>query len=175
MTRGDLLALLSGLHNRVVAGDERPQLASVSGVVTTSLPMIKYFDKSLTPFTMVTTKSFQISPNPGNREPIICEVESGSFGNSVGLRNQGMESALEELRLLREHPMRTLLNISLSASTIEDFIILAQAFEPLADILELNFSCPHAAEGYGSAIGCSAQISAAYVAAIREALGECRP
>ncbi|MDD3791198.1 MAG: dihydroorotate dehydrogenase [Sphaerochaetaceae bacterium] len=175
MTHNDLLAQLSGLHKRVVAGDERPQLASVSGVVTTSLPMIKYFDKSLTPFTMVTTKSFQISPNPGNREPIICEVESGSFGNSVGLRNQGMESALEELRLLREHPMRTLLNISLSASTIKDFVILAKAFEPLADILELNFSCPHAAEGYGSAIGCSAQISAAYVAAIREALGECRP
>ncbi len=176
MTRSDLIAHLSGLHQRVAALEERPQLASVSGVVTTSLQMIKYFDTALTPFTMVTTKSFQVIPNPGNREPILCEVESGSFGNSVGLRNQGMALALEELEKLRsEHTMRTLLNVSISGSTIEDFVILAKAFEPVADILELNFSCPHAAEGYGSAIGSSGEIAAAYVKAIREALGNSGP
>ncbi len=176
MTRSDLITHLSGLHQRVATLEERPQLASVSGVVTTSLSMIKYFDTALTPFTMVTTKSFQVIPNPGNREPILCEVESGSFGNSVGLRNQGMTLALAELEKLRsEHTMRTLLNISISGSTIEDFVTLAKAFEPVADILELNFSCPHAAEGYGSAIGSSGEIAAAYVRAIREALGNSGP
>jgi len=176
VTRSDLITHLSGLHQRVATLEERPQLASVSGVVTTSLSMIKYFDTALTPFTMVTTKSFQVIPNPGNREPILCEVESGSFGNSVGLRNQGMTLALAELEKLRsEHTMRTLLNISISGSTIEDFVTLAKAFEPVADILELNFSCPHAAEGYGSAIGSSGEIAAAYVRAIREALGNSGP
>ncbi len=176
MTRSDLITHLSGLHQRVATLEERPQLASVSGVVTTSLSMIKYFDTALTPFTMVTTKSFQVIPNPGNREPILCEVESGSFGNSVGLRNQGMTLALAELEKLRsKHTMRTLLNISISGSTIEDFVTLAKAFEPVADILELNFSCPHAAEGYGSAIGSSGEIAAAYVRAIREALGNSGP
>ncbi len=176
MTRSDLIAHLSGLHQRIAALKERPQLASVSGVVTTSLAMLKYFDQDLTPFTMVTTKSFQVVPNPGNREPILCEVASGSFGNSVGLRNQGMTLALEELQKLRDdYEMRTLLNVSISGSTIEDFVILAKAFEPVADILELNFSCPHAEEGYGSAIGSSGEIAAAYVKAIREALGNSGP
>ena len=139
MTRSDLIAHLSGLHQRIAALKERPQLASVSGVVTTSLAMLKYFDQDLTPFTMVTTKSFQVVPNPGNREPILCEVASGSFGNSVGLRNQGMTLALEELQKLRDdYEMRTLLNVSISGSTIEDFCFLAKAFEPVM-ISWLNF------------------------------------
>ncbi len=165
---------LSGLHKRVLSGQERPQLASVSGVVTTKTALLRFVDRDLSPFAMVTTKSFQILPNPGNREPILCEMEVGSFGNSVGLRNQGMQVALEELKTLRQaYAMRTLLNISVSASTIADFITLVRAFEPLADVIELNFSCPHAEEGYGASIGSSAEISAAYMQGIREALGEC--
>lgn len=162
---------LSGLHLKI---QERPQLATVSGVVSTKPALITYVDAQLPAFSMVTTKSFQVTPNPGNREPIICEMESGSFGNSVGLKNPGMKVALAELLELRKNtPLRSLLNVSVSASTIEDFITLVGAFAEVADCIELNFSCPHAQEGYGSSIGCSPHIAAAYMRAIRTAYPHC--
>ena len=86
-----------------------------------------------------------------------------------------MEVALAELRQLRaQHPMRALLNVSVSGSSVEDFITLVGAFEEVADIIELNFSCPHAAAGYGSP-SCSAEISSLYVRGIREAFPLPRP
>ena len=54
------------------------------------------------PHEIITTKSFQVRPNPGNREPVICETQEGNFGNSVGLRNPGMEVALPQLEKLRQ-------------------------------------------------------------------------
>lgn len=135
--------------------------------MTTNEEMIRFFDTEVPAVDIITTKSFQVVPNPGNPEPVICETERGCFGNSVGLKNIGMEAAVEEMRRLR--PMRALLNISLSASNPEDFITLVNAFIPYADMLELNFSCPHAARGYGASIGCDAGIAATYVRRIREA------
>ena len=165
---------LSGLHKRTRNLEAPVHLATVSGVLSTKTALIRHVDEHLDGMSVITTKSFQVTPNSGNREPIICEMESGSFGNSVGLRNPGMAVALEELRALRaQHPMRALLNVSVSGSCVEDFITLVGAFEEVADIIELNFSCPHAAAGYGSAIGCSSEISSHYVRAIREAYKQC--
>lgn len=168
-------AALSDLHTRILAGTEPVRLATVSGVLSTKTALVRHVDTHMPAFSVVTTKSFQVTTNPGNREPILCEVYPGSFGNSVGLKNPGLDVALAELRLLRKtHPMRTLLNVSISASTIEDFITLVGAFEEVADILELNFSCPHASAGYGASIGCSPDISAQYVREIRTAFPHCR-
>ena len=168
-------ASLSGLHTRILAGTEAVRLATVSGVLSTKTALVRHVDTHMPAFSVVTTKSFQVNPNPGNREPIVCEVHPGSFGNSVGLKNPGLAVALAELRSLRNtHPMRTLLNVSISASTIEDFITLVGAFEEVADLLELNFSCPHASAGYGASIGCSPDISAQYVREIRKAFPQCK-
>jgi dihydroorotate dehydrogenase (NAD+) catalytic subunit len=170
MRRTDVLQLLSGRH---LAKGKPVLLSTVSGVGSTKPAMIGYFDRKVPAISIITTKSFQVEPNPGNREPIICETSTGNFGNSVGLRNPGLTQALAELRALREEqPMRCLLNVSLSANNIEDFVRLALAFSPVADMMELNFSCPHAAEGYGASIGCDAAIAARYVREIREAIGE---
>ena len=167
--------ILSGRHQRVLAGREEVALATVSGVLTTKTPLVRYVDEKLPAFTVVTTKSFQVRPNPGNREPIICEPEAGSFGNSVGLKNPGMSVALEELQELRSsHTLHSLLNVSVSASTVEDFITLVGAFEAVADIIELNFSCPHASAGYGASIGCSPELSALYMREIRAAYPHCK-
>ena len=68
--------------------------------------------------------------------------------------------------------MRALLNISLSASNPDDFITLVKAFDPYGDMLELNFSCPHAAAGFGASIGSDAIIASSYVKAINEAYPE---
>jgi dihydroorotate dehydrogenase electron transfer subunit len=163
---------LTNLRKRVLNGDENVYLATVSGIATTQVKLIEYFDKHIEPIKIITTKSFQVVPNPGNREPIICEVEAGSFGNSVGLRNLGMEKALKQLKSLKD--LRSILNVSISGSTIEDFITLVGAFEEVADIIELNFSCPHAASGYGSDIGSSSEIASSYMRAIRESYPNCK-
>jgi len=149
-------------------------IATVSGVASTTVGMIDWFDRE-TPVAMITTKSVQLHPNPGNREPIITEPEPGSFGNAVGLKNPGVDVAVAELRDLRRrwslddmtHP---LLAVSLSAVTPVEFVALALASRDVADLLELNYSCPHAAAGYGADIGrdetAIAAITAAVVAAV---------
>ncbi|MFA5698509.1 MAG: dihydroorotate dehydrogenase [Sphaerochaeta sp.] len=153
----------------------RVLLSTVSGIASTNAAMIRYFDTDVEAIDIITTKSYQHEVNPGNREPIICEVEAGTFGNSVGLRNPGLDVALYELRQLRKsHQFRALLNVSLSASSPEDFVILVKAFDEVADLVELNFSCPHAEAGYGSTIGENLELAAHYVRFIKEHTTECK-
>ncbi len=146
-------------------------LSTVSGVASTKKEMIRYFDSS-TCVDVITTKSFQVAPNPGNREPVICCVAPGDFGNSVGLRNPGLKVVLPELRALRNEGLSKLLNVSVSASCPEDFITLIKAFDDVADSIELNFSCPHAAKGFGASIGSDLCIASSYVREIRKAVPE---
>ncbi len=148
-----------------------PTFATVSGVVSTTADMIQYVHNKLDAISLITTKSIQVKPNPGNREPIVVEDGVGSYGNSVGLRNKGMDATYAELSALREKlgGFQKILNISLSGSSPEEFITLIKKFEPLGDMFELNFSCPHAAAGYGSSIGSSPDVVAQYVRAIRAA------
>jgi dihydroorotate dehydrogenase electron transfer subunit len=145
------------------------KLATVSGILTTRPGTIEWIDSMVPEVQIITTKSYQVHPNPGYREPVLLEKEAGCYANAVGLRNPGMAAGTRELAdmLRRRHRLRALLNVSLSASTIEDFIELVRSFAPLADILELNFSCPHAASGYGSSIGSDPRTVAEYVRRIR--------
>lgn len=146
------------------------RFATVSGILTTRPEMIREVDRRLPPVLVITTKSYQVLPNPGNREPVIVEPSAGNFGNAVGLKNPGMERGVQELLALRRsHRMRALLNVSISGSTPEEFVQLAKGFSPVADTLELNFSCPHAAPGYGMSIGVDPELVYLYVKAIREA------
>ena len=146
-------------------------LSTVSGVASTKKEMISYFDR-MTDVDIITTKSFQVLPNPGNREPVICQTGAGNFGNSVGLRNPGLEAVLPEIAELRKKGLCKLLNVSLSASSPQDFITLIRAFDPYADSVELNFSCPHAAAGFGASIGSDITTATEYVRQIRAAFPE---
>ncbi|MDD4573583.1 MAG: dihydroorotate dehydrogenase, partial [Sphaerochaeta sp.] len=160
--------VIQHLQGRHLRSQEEVVLTTVSGVASTKPALIRYFDVDVPSLGIITTKSFQVEVNPGNREPIICETSAGNFGNSVGLRNPGLKVALAELELLRkEHDFRALINVSLSANSIEDFIILVKAFDKVADLVELNFSCPHASVGYGSSIGCDMAIASEYVRSIK--------
>ena len=146
------------------------KLATVSGILTTRPGTIEWIDRMVPEVEIITTKSYQIRANPGYREPILLEKEVGCFANAVGLRNPGMAAGIRELTDLRQkHELRALLNVSLSANRIEDFVELVRCFTPVADILELNFSCPHAAGGYGSSIGSDPQIVYEYIRGIRSA------
>ena len=163
----DRLKSIKGAH--LVNG---VHLSTVSGVASTKPELVRYFDKKQSAIDIITTKSFQVKPNPGNREPVICEMAPGSFGNSVGLRNPGLEKSLPPLEKIREEGLRALLNVSVSASNVEDFITLIKVFDHIADSIELNFSCPHASAGFGASIGCDQNIASEYVREIRAAFPE---
>ncbi|MEX2443869.1 MAG: dihydroorotate dehydrogenase [Alkalispirochaeta sp.] len=151
--------LKSGGPHRVAAsgghrGGGRPvPIATVSGIASTNVGMIEWFDRE-TSVAMITTKSIQLAPNPGNREPIITEPHPGTFGNAVGLKNPGIHESVAQLTALRRRrKLRALLNVSISGSTPEEFVELARGCSDVADILELNYSCPHAVSGFGADIG----------------------
>ncbi|MBW2966732.1 dihydroorotate dehydrogenase [Candidatus Woesearchaeota archaeon] len=149
--------------------EDRIKLATVSGIWTTKPSMIRFVDDNIPEIELITSKSYQVLPNSGNREPIIVEIDVGNFGNAVGLKNPGMEKGYEELyEMLRRRDMRAHLNISLSANSIDDFKKLIEKFESIADFLELNFSCPHAKKGFGSTIGSDAKIVAKYMKELRK-------
>ncbi len=144
------------------------KFTSGSGIFTTNPAMVEWADKNLPEMKVLTTKSIQVTKTSGNREPIIAEISVGNYGNAVGLKNPGMDKAYEELRKLKEKGMNNLLNISLAAKNPEDFITLVKKFEDIADIIELNFSCPHAHAGFGSSIGCDVSVAKMYMEAIRK-------
>ena len=145
------------------------KLSTVSGVASTKPSLIKFFDTLVPSVDIITTKSFQVKPNSGNREPIITEDNLGTWGNSVGLRNPGMDEAVKEIKYLRKERLNKWLNISLSADNEDDFITLVNAFSPYADSVELNFSCPHAKKGFGASIGSDINIASSYTKKINEA------
>ena len=147
-------------------------LATVSGVATTKSELIRLFDRKVPSVDIITTKSFQVVSNEGNKMPVITSPRLGDFGNSVGLRNPGMEKAYPELEELRREGLRAILNVSVSANSIEDFITLVKKFDPVADMIELNLSCPHAAKGYGASIGSDPELVRAYIKGINEAYPE---
>ena len=67
MPRGELLRRLKapGL-----------KLGTVSGVLTTRPRLIEWADANLPELELITTKSYQVRPNPGNREPILVEPQA---------------------------------------------------------------------------------------------------
>ncbi|MBQ4501507.1 MAG: dihydroorotate dehydrogenase [Spirochaetales bacterium] len=143
--------------------EHKLHLATVSGVATTKPDLIRWFERNVPDVEIITTKSFQVRPNPGNREPVICETQEGNFGNSVGLRNPGMEVALPQLEKLRREGLSRWLNVSVSADNPDDFTTLVRSFDQVADSIELNFSCPHAKAGFGASIGVDKNIASDYV------------
>lgn len=155
MNRAD--ALLRGNHNR-----KNMILATVSGVATTKTELVELFDEKIPSVDVITTKSFQVVATSGNREPVVCSPSTGDFGNSVGLRNPGMDVAWPELKALKDKGMRAILNISLAASNPDDFVTLVKRFDSVADMLELNFSCPHALGGFGASIGTDINVAREY-------------
>lgn len=174
-SRAEVMARLRAGGSRNGESQARDiRFATVSGVLSTRPALIRWVDRAIPEVDLITTKSYQVRPNPGYREPVVVEAAVGCYGNAVGLRNPGMEVGFRELEeLRRRHTLRALLCVSLSASSVEDFILLARRFGPAADLLELNLSCPHAQAGYGAAIGQDARTVAGFLRAIR--LATARP
>ncbi len=90
----------------------------------------------------VITKTITRMPKLGNPPPRLVETPSGML-NSIGLQNEGLDNFLKiKLPVLKK--LGTKIIVSVSASTIEDFVYCVERLENSGvEAIELNLSCPN--------------------------------
>lgn len=91
----------------------------------------------------ITTKSIGPIPRKGYKNPSIIEVYPGTFLNSVGLGNPGIENFITEIKEIKKFKFPLI--VSVFGDTIDSYIEVAlKAEQAGADAIEINISCPHA-------------------------------
>ena len=118
----------------------------------------------------VSVKGISLQPMAGNAPPRTVETSAGML-NSIGLANVGAAAFIEEtMPRLRELDVTVIVNTF--ASSIADFVELAERFDAVAGIaaLELNISCPNVAAG-GVHFGVSADAAGEVTRAVRAVTG----
>ncbi len=91
----------------------------------------------------VTTKSIGPKARIGYKNPSIIEVYPGTFMNSVGLGNPGIDEFVSEIRKIKEQHIPLI--VSVFGDTNEIYLDVAKKAEKAgADAIEINISCPHA-------------------------------
>lgn len=91
----------------------------------------------------VTTKSIGPKPRKGYKNPSIIEVYPGTFINSVGLGNPGIDEFILEIKKIKQYHIPLI--VSVFGETNQIYLDVAtKAQEAGADAIEINISCPHA-------------------------------
>ena len=91
----------------------------------------------------VTTKSIGPRPRKGYKNPSIIEIYPGTFMNSVGLGNPGIDDFILEIKEIKENNIPLI--VSVFGDTKEVYLEVATKAEKAgADAIEINISCPHA-------------------------------
>ena len=91
----------------------------------------------------ITTKSIGPRPRKGYKNPSIIEVYPGTFLNSVGLGNPGIDNFMREIKEIKKFKFPLI--VSVFGDTIESYIKVAlKAEQAGANAIEINISCPHA-------------------------------
>ncbi len=91
----------------------------------------------------VTTKSIGPTPRKGYKNPSIIEISPGTFMNSVGLGNPGIDEFISEIKEIKKHNIPLI--VSVFGSSNEEYLkVAAKAEDAGADVIEINISCPHA-------------------------------
>jgi dihydroorotate dehydrogenase (NAD+) catalytic subunit len=91
----------------------------------------------------VTTKSIGPKPRKGYKNPSIIEISPGTFMNSVGLGNPGINEFIHEIKQIKEHKIPLI--VSVFGDNNETYLDVARKAENAgADAIEINISCPHA-------------------------------
>lgn len=112
---------------------------------------------------VVVTKSVGLEPRKGYPGPNITVSHSGLL-NAVGLTNPGIDSFLDELRILQRHNIPFIISVfGRTEKEISQVARIAVEAEPSA--LELNLSCPHAEI---SQIAHSPQLTGDFVSAVKD-------
>ncbi|TFG27580.1 MAG: dihydroorotate dehydrogenase [Promethearchaeota archaeon] len=91
----------------------------------------------------VTTKSIGPKSRKGYKNPSIIEVYPGTFMNSVGLGNPGIDEFILEIKKIKQYNIPLI--VSVFGETNKTYLDVAtKAQEAGADAIEINISCPHA-------------------------------
>ncbi|MBY9003543.1 MAG: dihydroorotate dehydrogenase [Candidatus Lokiarchaeota archaeon] len=91
----------------------------------------------------ITTKSIGPKPRKGYKNPSIIEIFPGTFMNSVGLGNPGIQNFISEINEIKAYNIPLI--VSVFGDTNESYLSVAlKAQEAGADAIEINISCPHA-------------------------------
>jgi dihydroorotate dehydrogenase (NAD+) catalytic subunit len=91
----------------------------------------------------ITTKSIGPKPRKGYKNPSIVEIYPGTFINSVGLGNPGIDDFIIEIIEIKKHKFPLI--VSVFGNTDDSYLQVAtKAIKAGADAIELNISCPHA-------------------------------
>ena len=101
----------------------------------------------------VSTKGLTMEPRLGNPVPRIAEGKSVIL-NAVGLQNPGVEQFIkDDLDWLKS---KTTVVANVAGRTLEDYENICARLDGLADMIELNISCPNVRAG-GMALGIKPQ------------------
>jgi dihydroorotate dehydrogenase (NAD+) catalytic subunit len=91
----------------------------------------------------VTTKSIGPKSRKGYKNPSVIEIYPGTFLNSVGLGNPGIDVFISEIKEIKK--LNIPLIVSVFGDTKEVYLDVATKAENAgADAIEINISCPHA-------------------------------
>ncbi|TFH30153.1 MAG: dihydroorotate dehydrogenase [Promethearchaeota archaeon] len=92
----------------------------------------------------ITTKSVGPRIRYGYNNPSIIEIDDGTFLNSVGLANPGIDQMILEISEFKKHSTIPLI-VSVFGDGPEGFAEIAKLAEKAGcDAIEINISCPHA-------------------------------
>lgn len=98
----------------------------------------------------VSTKGMTLKPRLGNPTPRIAEGKSVIL-NAVGLQNPGVDHFIKnDLKFLRMKGVAVIANVA--GSSFDDYAEICAKLDGLADMVELNISCPNVKAG-GMAFG----------------------
>jgi dihydroorotate dehydrogenase (NAD+) catalytic subunit len=90
----------------------------------------------------ITTKSIGPRPRKGYKNPSIVELHPGTFLNSVGLGNPGIDNFIPEIREIKKNKFPLI--VSVFGDNNKTYIKVAKkAMAAGADAIEINISCPH--------------------------------
>ena len=116
----------------------------------------------------ITTKSIGPRPRKGFKNPSIIELHPGTFLNSVGLGNPGIDNFISEIEEIKSHKIPLI--VSVFGDTNNSYLDVAtKAVNAGADAIEINISCPHAEV---SSIGIDETLTYSLVKLIKENLKE---
>lgn len=141
-----------------------------SGIVTTTSDIIHKFASDFDGVGFLTTKSIGVQPREGHITPSIGEYTLSSTTNSVGLTNPGVDNMVAELKDIYPLPNGKKLIASILGKDKEEFVEVAKKIVFYCDIIEANYSCPHA-KGYGAEIfGCNPDLVTNVTSALKKAV-----
>lgn len=116
----------------------------------------------------VTAKSITIEPRAGHPNPTVLTFDKGMI-NAVGLANEGVEEAEDEIKAYLKEKSAPLL-VSIAGSKASEYKELAAKVTSMKpDFIEVNISCPNVESEFGRPFACSVDDAAKVTRDVKEA------